>query len=74
MRENDISDSWVSMTGKSKVSESRGSLRDGKWWPLDEARDMAWREMEDGLQETCLKSLEFIWKSRDKSTNFFFFF
>lgn len=30
--------------------------------------------MEDELQETCLKSLEFIWKSRDKSTNFFFFF
>lgn len=41
MRENDISNSWVSMTGKSEAGESRGSLGDGEWWPLDEVTDRA---------------------------------
>lgn len=40
MSENDISDSWVSMMGKSDTSESRGSLGDGEWWPLGEVTDM----------------------------------
>lgn len=45
-RENDISDSWVSMKGNSEARKSRRSLGDGGWFQLADIIDKAWKRGE----------------------------